>query len=263
MPDITTLVKRWWKQIFFAMLLSLLAVGVITFMKPRQYLSVATAVPASSYASDKSKIFSENIEALYSALGTADDLDRVLGTAKLDTVYLAVADRFNLFDHYKVKEKGDAARIKSASLLKKNTVVMKSEYGELKVKVWDTDKYLAPQMANAVLEQLQAMHTSLLSAGNKATLKALIERKEKIQQQADSASADRNELLKSQLATYEKTIGEYGLIVDSKPPALITVENAKPATRPDRPRRMQIMAATAVLSLLFALLAAVVLERKK
>jgi hypothetical protein len=144
MPDIATLVKRWWKQIFFTVLLSLLAVGVITFMKPRQYLSVATAVPASSYTSDKSRIFSENIEALYSALGDPDDLDRVLGTAKLDTVYLAVADQFNLFDHYKVKEKGDAARSKSASLLKKNTVVMKSEYGDLKVKVWDTDKNLAP-----------------------------------------------------------------------------------------------------------------------
>ncbi len=263
MPDIAILVKKWWKQILFTVLLSLLAVGVITFMKPRQYMSVTTAVPASSYTSDKSRIFSENIEALYAALGDPDDLDRVLGTAKLDTVYLAVADQFNLFDHYKVKEKGDAARSKSASLLKKNTVVMKSEYGELKVKVWDTDKNLAPQLANAVLGQLQAIHTNLLSAGNQATLKALIERKEKMQQLSDSASAERNELIRSQLVTYEKMIGEYQLIIDSKPPALITVENAKPAIWPDRPRRMQIMVATAVLSLLFALLAAIVLERKK
>ena len=49
-------------------------------------------------------------------------------------------------------EKGDAASNKAASLLKKNTKVMKSEYGELKVKVWDTDKNLAPQLANAVMD---------------------------------------------------------------------------------------------------------------
>ena len=71
MPDITDLIKRWWKQMFAVCMLSLLAVGVITFLKPRQYLSVATAVPASSFASDKSKIFNENIQTLYSALGTA------------------------------------------------------------------------------------------------------------------------------------------------------------------------------------------------
>jgi uncharacterized protein involved in exopolysaccharide biosynthesis len=110
---------------------------------------------------------------------------------------------------------------------------------------------------------LQVIHTNLLSAGNQATLKALIERKEKIQQKSDSMSAERNEMIRSQLTTYEKMIGEYQLIIDSKPPAMITVEKAKPSTRPDRPRRLQIMAATAVLSLLFALLAAVVLERKK
>ena len=40
-------------------MLSLLVVGVITFLKPRKYLSVATALPASSLASDKSKIFNE------------------------------------------------------------------------------------------------------------------------------------------------------------------------------------------------------------
>src|SRR5690349_4517422 len=98
MPDITDLFKNWWKQILAVVVLSLIAVGLITFFKPRQYLSVATAVPASSYVSDKSKIFSENIQALYSALGEADDLDRVVGTAKLDTAYLAVTDEFNLYD---------------------------------------------------------------------------------------------------------------------------------------------------------------------
>jgi len=248
---------------FAVVLFSVLTIGIITFLKPRQYLSVATAVPASSFAADKSKIFNENIQALYSTLGTPDDLDMVVGTANLDTVYLAVTDGYNLFDHYKVSEKGVAARTKAASLLRSNSKVMKSEYGELKVKVWDTDKDLAPQLANAIMDKLQAIHQNLQSAGNEATLKGLITGKEKLQRQVDSASLEKKTVLQNQVQEYDKLIGQYQLMVDSKPPVLITVEKAKPSNWPDRPRRLQIMLATAVLSLLFALLAALILERRK
>lgn len=261
MPDLFDLIRRWWKQVFAVVLLSLLAVGVITFLKPHQYLSVATSVPASSFSADKSKIFNENIQDLYSTFGTADDLDMIVGTAKLDTVYLAVTDRFNLFNHYKISEKGNAARIKAASQLKKNSKVMKSEYGELKVKVWDTDKELAPQLANEIMDMLQSIHQNLQSAGNEATLKGLMSGKQKIQAQLDTTTI--NSSLQGQLLQYEKLIGEYQLMVDSKPPSLIIVEKAKPAEWPDRPRRMQIMIATAVLSLLFALFAALIMERRK
>ena len=269
MPDIFDLIARWWKRMLLIMVLSLLVVGIITFLKPRQYLSVTTSVPASSFASDKSKIFNENIQELYSTLGTTDDLDMILGTAKLDTVYLFVTDQFNLFDHYKMKEKGAAARTKAAFLLKKNAKVMRSEYGTLKVKVWDTDKNLAPQLANALTGKLNAIHTDLQSAGNEATLNGLQAGKKKIQLQLDSlvgtseTMTEKNKVFEDQARQYEKLISEYQLMVDSKPPVLIVVEKAKPSDWPDRPRRWQIMIATAVLSFLFALLAALVLERKK
>lgn len=264
MPDILELVRHWWKQIFLVVILSLLAVGVITFLKPRQYLSVATAVPASTYATDRSAVFNGNIQALYSSLGTADDLDRIVGTANLDTTYLAVTDQYNLYDHYKLKEKGMAARTTAATLLRQHTKVMKSEYGELKVKVWDTDKDLAPQLANAIMEQLQAMHRDLQSAGNENALAGLKKGKEKLALQMDSlASPEKSEQLRKQAEQYEKLIGEYQLMVDSKPLSLVVVEKAKAAEWPDKPKRMQIMVATGVLSLLFALLAALVMERRK
>ncbi len=269
MPDIFDLIARWWKRMLAVIVLSLLVVGIITYLKPLQYLSVNTAVPASSFTSDKGRIFNENIQALYSTLGTTDDLDMILGTARLDTVYLFVTDQFNLFDHYKMKEQGDAARTKAALCLKKNSRVMKSEYGELKVKVWDTDKNLAPQLANAIMDKLQAIHADLQSAGNEATLAGLRTGKIKIQLQLDSITGntepilERKKILQEQAQQYEKLINEYQLIVDSKPPVLIVVESAKPSAWPDRPRRMQVMIATAVLGFLFALLAALVSDRRK
>jgi uncharacterized protein involved in exopolysaccharide biosynthesis len=186
-----------------------------------------------------------------------------------------VTDQFNLFDHYKIKEQGAAARTKAALCLKKNTKAMKSEYGELKVKVWDTDKNLAPQLANAIMDKLNNIHQDLQSQGNKSVLNSLLSARQKTRLYVDSLTAlwmiadnwmpdtinlnaSRNQLLR-----YEKLISEYQLMVDSKPPVLIVVEKAKSTIRPDRPRRMQIMIATAVLSFLFALLAALVMERRK
>ena len=262
MPDIFDLTVRWWKQMLAIVILSLLAVGIITWLKPRQYLSVATAVPANSFASDRSKIFNQNIEALYSTLGTTDDLDMILGTAKLDTVFLAVTDEFNLFDHYKMSEKGNAARIKAAYMLRDNTKVIKTEYGELKVKVWDTDNNLAPQLANSIMNQLQSIHRNLQSAGNEATLAALKSGRDKLKTGIDSTKTDAT-VLKEQVMQYEKLIGEYQLMVDSKPPVLVIVEPARLSNWPDKPKRMQIMIATGVLSLLFAWMAALILERRK
>ena len=263
MPDITDLIRRWWKQMLAVVILSVAVICTITFLKPRQYLSVSTAVPASSFAADKSKIFNENIQALYSTLGTPDDLDMILGTARLDTVYLSVTDAFNLFDHYKISEKGPASRVKAAVLLQRNTKVMKSEYGELKVKVWDTDKELAPQLANAIMDKLQAIHQNLQSAGNEATLSGLVLRKKALELQFDSLSMDKKAVLQNQIQQYENLIGQYQLMVDSKPPVLITVEKAKPASWPDKPKRLQIMVAAGLLSLLFAFLSALLLERSK
>jgi uncharacterized protein involved in exopolysaccharide biosynthesis len=249
MPDIFDLIRNWWKQILLITALSMIAAGVLSFLKPRQYLSVSTAVPSSAFLSDKASVFNENIQALYTTLGTPDDLDLVVGTSRLDTVYLRVTDQFNLFDHYKVK--GEEARSRSAVLLKKNTRITKSDYGELKVRVWDTDKNLAPQLANALMKTLQEIHTNLKNATNQSILAGL-----KKALQTDS-------LALSQRDRYEKLIDEYQLMMNTKTPALLIVENAKAALHPDRPRIFRNLFATAVLSLLFGMLVSLVLERRK
>lgn len=264
MPDLFTLIRNWWKPILLLLLLSLTAVGVIVFTKRPEYRSVATAVPASTYSSDKARLFNNNIEQLYTALGTPDDLDLVVGTGKLDTVYLAVTRKFNLQDHYKMEEKGDAAIYKAAILLKKNSSVAKSEYGELKVSVWDTDKNLAPQLANAVMKQLQTMHQHLQQAGNEASLQSLLAMKEKLIIERELTKMDEAKAtISARLAEYEKLIGQYQLIQSNPSLALIVVENARASDWPDRPKRVQWMLGTAVLALLFSLLLAAFLESRK
>lgn len=264
MPDIFDLIKKWWKQIVSITTLSVLIAGAAVLFRPPLYMSVSTALPASSFASDKSRIFNENIEALYSTLGTPDDLDIILGTASLDTVFAAVVKKTDLISHYKMQQKGENAEAKTVKLLKKRCSVTKNEYGNLKVKVWDTNKEKAAVLANEIMKLLSEIHQNLMSEGSKAALKGLMEGRQKILNQVDTTTdLAKKTTLVSRTQEYEKLIGEYQLMIDSKPPALIIVEEAKPTTRPDKPDITKTIAAAGVLGFLFSLLTALVLHRRK
>src|SRR5690242_15241223 len=129
MPDLFELFSRWWRQIILLAIVSTVVAAVILFFTVNKYLGIATALPAPTYAADKTGVFSQNLQALYSTLGSTDDLDKFLGTARLDTIYLAVAEQFDLPTHYDIKREGPALR-KSALKLKKMTRVVKTDYGE-------------------------------------------------------------------------------------------------------------------------------------
>jgi len=263
LPVLFYLFSKGWKQILTVVLLALIAAVAVLELSPNKYLSVSTALPASSYTADKARVFNENIQELYSVLGSTDELDMITGTGKLDTLYLAVTDEFNLFDHYKVSEQGNAARNKAASLLKKNTKVMKSEYGELKVKVWNKSKDLASQLANALMNKIQSIHQDLQNESNRATLQSLENGKREIQKQMDSVSASSQNILSERIGKYETLIAEYHLMVNSKPPVLLIVEKARSASFPDKPKLLTVILATFFLSLIFSLLLALSLEKKK
>src|SRR5882672_5093484 len=121
MPDLFYLFLKWWKKILSITVLSLAIVTAILYLQPEKYLSVATAVPGNSYAADKASIFNSSIQELYPAMGTTDDLDKIVGTGQLDTAYITVAEQFDLATHYKTEEKGGAAILKAAYLLKINS----------------------------------------------------------------------------------------------------------------------------------------------
>jgi len=256
MPDISDLIKKWWKPIILLVVLALTTTFLFTFLSPKKYLAVATAVPASSFASDRSRIFNDNIQALYSSLGTPDDLDLIVGTADLDTVYLAVLDELKLQDHYKVSETGDAQRMKIASLLKKNTKVMKSGYGELKIKFWDKDRGLSARIANTIMEKLRSIHQDLQSESNRLTLETLKNTYTRLTAKRDSVN-------NIQLNEYEKLVNEYEMLVAAKPPVLITVEPARTPEWPDKPKLGRNLIAVGAITFIFSILLALVLEKRQ
>lgn len=269
MPDLFHLITKWWKQILLVVIVCTAIATTIVLLTPRKYLGEATALAASPFGNDRSRIFNENIEALYPSIGTSDELDVILSTAQLDTVYIALAQQFNLAERYGVREQGDAAIRKSAKLLKADTRVRKGDYGELKVKIWHVDRELAPQLANAFVEKLQAIHQDIQNVSNISILESLKSSQEKLRTQIDSLDAynDVNGMqravLEGQIQQYGLLINEFNIVIESKPPALIIVEKARISDWPDKPKRMVVILSALVLSFLFSLLLALVLEKRK
>ena len=277
MPDLFDLIVRWWKRILALVLITTAVTAVIVLLIPRKYLGVVTALPASMYAQDKTGVFSQNMQSLYSALGTADDLDMIVGTAHLDTVYRAITEELNVTEHYGINKSDLRSLVKTAHLLKERTKVIKSDYGELKVKVWDDDPHWAANLANAIMRKLQQMHQDVQTTNN-ATMLARInaeynQKKADYQILADSLQHASNqgnaELLNmqkssllQQMVEYEKLLDQYKLMVNARPQALIVVENASAALKPDKPRPLLIVIGAAVLSLFFGLMAALLSERR-
>ncbi|HEX6193181.1 MAG TPA: hypothetical protein VFZ42_12490 [Chitinophagaceae bacterium] len=264
MPDIFYLISKWWKQVILFVAICTVLVLAILLLQTKKYLGEATAIPANTALADKARVFNNNIEALYSSVGTPDELDMILGTAQLDTIYLFQADSFALANYYNIS--GTNARVKAAQRLHHHTSVTKSGYGELKVKVWDKDPHMAAHLANAIMQKLQSMHQAVINENNISTLASLRLSQQRLMTSFDSSSVQpawKEALRIKRLEQYEELINDYSLMADSRPLALLTIENARAAIKPDKPRILAITLATFALSFIFALLAILFIEKTR
>lgn len=273
MPDLLLVFSKWWKTIVGLTVTATLITLVISLIVPKQYLSVATALPANSQMADKARIFNSNIEGLYSEFGTADDLDRIEGTGKLDTIYLAAVKQFDLTSHYKLSA-SDHAIYKAARRLKTNTDISKSGYGELKIKVWDTSPVMAADISNYLLQTIQSIHQQLQNENNRLVLerlRAAYQQKQKPLKGTVDPTASNNSTLPgikdkdstSELNEYRQLISQYDLAIQTNAPVLLTVEQARPAPWADKPHVLVNVLATFFAAFVFSFLLSFFMESRK
>jgi hypothetical protein len=274
MPDIFSILRKWWKMIVGITVITTIVAAIFLSFLPKQYLSVVTALPASNVESDKARIFNGNIETLYPNIGTPDDLDKVIGTSKLDTLYYSLVRKHNLVSYYHYENIKDyqKALYKAMMHVKSSTSVGKSEYGELKIKCWDGSPHMAATLANSLFSELQELHQQLENRSNAITFLNLQTRYKSLQKSFGSDSAtslpvEVNEISRKnrqeQIAQYEKLISEYQLMIDANPQVLLLVEAGRPAVKADKPNWTQLLFLTFFAALLFALALAILLETTK
>src|SRR5690348_2624177 len=170
MPDLLLVFAKRWKLMLVITFLAVALALIIAVLVPKQYLSVATALPVNSVTADKARMFNQNIQDLYSDFGSPDELDRIEGTATLDTIFIDASKKFHLPEHYSINGNAEGF-FKAVQKLKKNSKIERSSYGELKVKVWDRDRNMAAGIANFLMQKLQEIHQHLQNESNVSALK--------------------------------------------------------------------------------------------
>lgn len=277
MPDLLNIFGKRWKLMLLLTALATLIAFFAALFSPKKYLSVATALPANPVMADKARLFNNNIEALYSDFGSPDELDKLEGTATLDTIFIAAAQQLNLVRHYSISSSNESL-FKAAKYLKKNSNISRSGYGELKVKVWDKDRNTSAVIANFLLQKIQELHQHLLNQSNISALEILKKEYEGRQKQflqlADSSamtmSAGEKEILRTkmnavagQLTDYENRIDQYQLAIKTNAPVLLVVENARAPLSADKPRIGQTTGFVFFGALVFSFLLALFIEGRK
>ena len=287
MPDLLSVLFRRWKLILLLPFAGTLAAFTACLLLPKLYLGKTTALPVNTLVNDKARILNQNIEALYSEIGTADELDKLEGTAQLDTVFLAVAEANNLKQHYQLDTTAGNALEKAALMLRRKSNISRTGYGELQIKVWDENNRVAASLANALLQTINAIHQRLQNENSWMVLQklheqyqVLLELKEETVINSSSLSsgvsteetsraaqlselAIQQQLLNDQLVQYQKLIYGYEMAVRTIPNAVLVVERARPLPWHDKPNTAQTVLLAFFASLLFSFLLAVFVESRK
>jgi uncharacterized protein involved in exopolysaccharide biosynthesis len=263
MPDVIAVLRRRWKSVVAITAIATALAAVITWLLPSKYLSVATALPASSFNSDRASIFNRNIQALYSSLGTTDDLDKFVGTAQLDTLYLTAVTDLHLTQHYHFESSRNGVE-RAVQKLKRNSNIAKSEWGELKVKVWDEDRNRAAQIANALMQRLGSLHQELQNRSNQLVLQTLKESHGMLQTDTalKAGRLSQGNKTSGTFQEYENLVAEYSLVVAANPPALLVVETARPPLYADTSEKLAYVLLTLFAALVFAVLLSLYMEGK-
>jgi uncharacterized protein involved in exopolysaccharide biosynthesis len=265
MPDFLTVLSRWWKMIIGITAAVAIITALLVSLKEKEFLATVTALPANSIASDKAHIFGDNIQQLYPTIGLPEELDPVLGTAALDTLYIALAEAHNLGAHYKMNVNDGNVNVYAGAKLRQNMRVVRSEFGGLKINVWDKDPQLAAAIANDMFARLQSLHQYLQNQSNALTLRRLEESYAKLSGNSTDTSGiiNTNESNNAEARRMAQLISEYRLQLATNPPALLLVEGARVPLFPDRPKPLPVFLLAVFLALIFSLLLAVFMESRR
>jgi uncharacterized protein involved in exopolysaccharide biosynthesis len=181
-------------------------------------------------------------------------------------------DSFKLADHYKISKTNPRRRLAAYNELKEKSDVYITDLGHVRIKFWDIDKKLAADMANTVVNKINQRSIEMANAAKQQILNKLqkqlqadeTEVKQLIENPSPSMPAEvnlakRTSLLK-QIEDNTTLVNQFKVSLNDVN-SLYVFQNAYPALKPDRPKRLPAIIMAFLLSLFFSVLAALLLNR--
>ncbi len=155
--DLIVKILKWRKTFLWITLASALVSGVIAFLMPKQYKSTAILFPARQFSVSKLVIEANaGNQEDYMMFGDADDCEKLMQLLQNDALKLKVADAFNLWDRWKIKD-----TIFALHYLKQKwddqVVIKRTEYNSVKVEVYDYTADSAAFVANGISDYVDSV----------------------------------------------------------------------------------------------------------
>ena len=271
--------QRRWKLITAFVAISLVVTSILLVFIPRQYESIAVATAGNPLLSDKAYLFNQNVDQLYSNYGNADDIDRLLGIANLDTTYNLLVDSFKLYNYYTTSKSNKAIRRRNAVLgLKKDVQIQKNELNQFTLSVWNKHPVVAANIANSMLGIIQKITANGLQKSYEQTLFLLdstlvgmqseyeeitnISRERQTPKTAVELINAKKATLLEQMKQYQKTYSEVAMAAANVQPSVIVLQSATPAVKAGKPPVLAWLLGVLLTSTTFGLLAVLLYDRK-
>ncbi len=268
--DTAAVVRNRWKPIaFFVAIVLALTTLILFFILPKKYKAEVVAVATNPSLADKARMFNTNIQLLYSNFGTSEDLDRLYGVARLDTIYKTLVDEFDLTTYYQVKGDSSLKQKNAVHDLKEDVTVQKTELNQLRIMVWNKGNRLAADMANRMMQIIENLLAEVWRSDYKRSIEtlhnAIAQMEDEHRLLLDSggpiAMAKKEGLLNS-IQQYRKAANEIQLASANTIPALIILEKAYPAAKAAKPDKLMTLISAFLLALFFGICAALLVDRK-
>ena len=159
--DLILKVVKWRKQFLWITLVTTLVTGIIVFLMPKQYKSTAIMFPARQFSVSKLVVEANaGNQEDYMTLGDADDCEKLMQLLTSDDLKMRVADAFNLWKRWKIKDTVFAyhyLKQKWADMV----TIKRTEYKSIKVEVYDYTANGSAQIANGISDYCDSIRYTM------------------------------------------------------------------------------------------------------
>lgn len=149
--ELISKIIAWRKKFLWITIVAALVSGVVAFLMPKQYKATAIVFPARQFSVSKLVVEANaGNQEDYLMFGDADDCEKLLQLLTCDELKLRVADAFDLWKHWKIRD-----TVFAMHWLKDKwddmVVIKRTEFNSVKVEVYDYTAKSAAILANGIV----------------------------------------------------------------------------------------------------------------
>lgn len=155
--DVTQTLRNNRKTILIVSVITAVLGATFYLLSQREYKAIGGFIMTNPLYTDRNNLFQESGIQFVDYFAGDDDVDRLMSLVESDTIKYVVADKLNLWAHYKL----DASKPKDVKKLldtyKDNYKVIRSEYNACEVSYIDTEPATAAEVVNTTMKTIESL----------------------------------------------------------------------------------------------------------